>query len=253
MKSSGRAILSIAGSLSTNSNDGLTVPTAAVRQGPKGDYVWVVTPDNTAELRSVRVRQSLGGTSLIDRTRAGRAITSSSMVISACRQEAAWNIVPETTEVGIESFPVPNECFCAIHCSADRNHVVGCRRRSGRTAGLQAIVGRGIAECRLPDDRGGDSVPAGRVARCRRDLEITAPLEHYFGQISGLAVMNSVQRRRDQPDHAAVRYLDLARNIDAAARNVQSAINAASGSIVGRVAAGAADLSRGSIPPTCRC
>ena len=29
--------------------DGLTVPTASVHQGPKGDFVWVIKPDNTAD------------------------------------------------------------------------------------------------------------------------------------------------------------------------------------------------------------
>jgi multidrug efflux system membrane fusion protein len=47
-------------------NDGLTVPTAAIHQGPRGDFVWVIKPDNTADVRAVRVRQSLGGTSLVD-------------------------------------------------------------------------------------------------------------------------------------------------------------------------------------------
>lgn len=47
-------------------NDGLTVPTAAVHQGPRGDFVWLIKPDNTADIRAVRVRQSIGGTSLVD-------------------------------------------------------------------------------------------------------------------------------------------------------------------------------------------
>jgi multidrug efflux system membrane fusion protein len=47
-------------------SDGLTVPTAAIHHGPRGDFVWLVTPENTAALRPVRVRQSLGGTSLIE-------------------------------------------------------------------------------------------------------------------------------------------------------------------------------------------
>src|SRR6202041_3190057 len=55
---------------------------------------------------------------------------------------------------------------------------------------------------------------------------ITAPLEHYFGQISGLAVMNSVSAAGTSQ---ITLQFDLARNIDAAAQDVQSAINAASG------------------------
>ena len=55
---------------------------------------------------------------------------------------------------------------------------------------------------------------------------ITAPLEHYFGQISGLTTMNSVSAAGTS--QITLRF-DLARNIDAAAQDVQSAINAASG------------------------
>jgi multidrug efflux system membrane fusion protein len=46
--------------------NGLTVPTAAIHHGPRADFVWVITPEHTAALRPVRVRQSLGGTSLIE-------------------------------------------------------------------------------------------------------------------------------------------------------------------------------------------
>jgi multidrug efflux system membrane fusion protein len=46
--------------------NGLTIPTAAIRQGPRGDYVWVIQPDNTAAIRPVRVRQIVGGTAVID-------------------------------------------------------------------------------------------------------------------------------------------------------------------------------------------
>src|SRR5260370_165501 len=56
------------------------------------------------------------------------------------------------------------------------------------------------------------------------ETSITAPLEHYFGQISGLAVMNSVSAAGTSQ---ITLQFDLARNIDAAAQDVQSAINAA--------------------------
>jgi multidrug efflux pump subunit AcrB len=58
------------------------------------------------------------------------------------------------------------------------------------------------------------------------ETSITAPLEHYFGQISGLAVMNSVSAAGTSQ---ITLQFDLTRNIDAAAQDVQSAINAASG------------------------
>ena len=48
-------------------HNGLTVPTAAIQQGPKGSYVWVVRADGTAEPKAVFVRQTLGDTVLLDR------------------------------------------------------------------------------------------------------------------------------------------------------------------------------------------
>ena len=48
-------------------HNGVTVPTAAIRHGPKGDFVWLVRPDNTAEAVSVAVKQTLGDTALLDR------------------------------------------------------------------------------------------------------------------------------------------------------------------------------------------
>jgi len=46
--------------------DGLTVPSAALRHGPTGDFVWTVLPNNTAEPKRVRVKQTLGDTTLIE-------------------------------------------------------------------------------------------------------------------------------------------------------------------------------------------
>jgi membrane fusion protein, multidrug efflux system len=48
-------------------HNGLTVPAAAIQQGPKGTYVWVIGPDNIAEPRGVFVRQTLHDTVLLDR------------------------------------------------------------------------------------------------------------------------------------------------------------------------------------------
>jgi len=48
-------------------HNGLTVPTAAIQQGPKGGYVWVVGSDSTVQPRGVVVRQTLGETVLLDR------------------------------------------------------------------------------------------------------------------------------------------------------------------------------------------
>jgi multidrug efflux system membrane fusion protein len=46
---------------------GLTVAATVVQHGPKGDYVWVVKPDKTVEMRDVVVAQTQGNQALIDK------------------------------------------------------------------------------------------------------------------------------------------------------------------------------------------
>src|SRR5262245_2209327 len=46
--------------------DGLTIPAAAVQQGPKGSFVWVIGPDETVQARPVTVAQISDGQALID-------------------------------------------------------------------------------------------------------------------------------------------------------------------------------------------
>lgn len=82
-----------------NKKNGLTVPSASVRQGPKGDYVWVVTPNNTADVRPVHVVQSLGGTALIE----GRIEEGENVVLDGyqrLRVGTRVDMVPETKDVG---------------------------------------------------------------------------------------------------------------------------------------------------------
>ena len=47
--------------------NGLTVAATVVQHGPKGDYVWVVKPDKTVEMRDVAVAQTQGNQALIDK------------------------------------------------------------------------------------------------------------------------------------------------------------------------------------------
>jgi multidrug efflux pump len=58
------------------------------------------------------------------------------------------------------------------------------------------------------------------------ESSITAPLEHYFGTISGLTQMSSTS---SYGNSQITLQFDLARKIDVAAQDVQAAINAASG------------------------
>lgn len=55
--------------------DALTVPGAALRHGPRGDFVWVVKPDGTAEYRAVTAGPAPDNRALIERgLRAGEQV-----------------------------------------------------------------------------------------------------------------------------------------------------------------------------------
>jgi multidrug efflux system membrane fusion protein len=47
-------------------HNGLTVPASVVQQGSKGPYAYVVNPDNTVAIRSIKVAQIADGQALID-------------------------------------------------------------------------------------------------------------------------------------------------------------------------------------------
>jgi membrane fusion protein, multidrug efflux system len=48
-------------------DNGLTVPLEAVQQGPQGQYVFVVGPDDKVSMQPVSVRETLNGVALIDK------------------------------------------------------------------------------------------------------------------------------------------------------------------------------------------
>jgi multidrug efflux system membrane fusion protein len=47
-------------------HNGLTVPAAAVQQGPSGTYTYVINPDDTVSIRHIKVAQISDGQALID-------------------------------------------------------------------------------------------------------------------------------------------------------------------------------------------
>ena len=46
-------------------HDALTVPSAAIDQGPRGPFVWVVGPDSTVKSTPVKLQQQAGGRALV--------------------------------------------------------------------------------------------------------------------------------------------------------------------------------------------
>jgi multidrug efflux system membrane fusion protein len=47
-------------------HDGLTIPAAAIQQGPQGAFVWVISADSTVQVRPVTVAQISDGQALVD-------------------------------------------------------------------------------------------------------------------------------------------------------------------------------------------
>jgi membrane fusion protein, multidrug efflux system len=58
--------------------DGVTIPSAAVQNGPHGSFVYVVTKDDTAEQRSVTIRQTENNVSLV-----GSGLKTDEMIVTA--------------------------------------------------------------------------------------------------------------------------------------------------------------------------
>jgi multidrug efflux system membrane fusion protein len=47
--------------------DGVTVPVAALRHGPRGDFVWLIKPNQTAEFHSVTTGPGVAGRVLLEK------------------------------------------------------------------------------------------------------------------------------------------------------------------------------------------
>lgn len=52
--------------LLTTRKAGLVIPESVVQRGPQGTYAYVVKPDQTVEMRTIKVAQSEGGEALVD-------------------------------------------------------------------------------------------------------------------------------------------------------------------------------------------
>jgi membrane fusion protein, multidrug efflux system len=49
----------------THQDNAIVVPTTAVQNGPNGQYVFIVTPDHSVELRDIRIARSEGDLSIM--------------------------------------------------------------------------------------------------------------------------------------------------------------------------------------------
>lgn len=82
---------------------GLTVPSAALRHGPNGDFVWVVGDDSVVHAQNVQVRQSAEGRTLVERNlKSGqRVVTEGHFLLENGRQvEIIGSDQPSAPPVG---------------------------------------------------------------------------------------------------------------------------------------------------------
>ncbi|HLZ65201.1 MAG TPA: efflux RND transporter periplasmic adaptor subunit [Aliidongia sp.] len=80
--------------VSTRRN-GLTVAATVVQHGPKGDFVWVVKPDQTVEMRDIVVAQTQNNLALIDK---GLAANEQVVVDGQYRLQSGSKIVAATPD-----------------------------------------------------------------------------------------------------------------------------------------------------------
>jgi membrane fusion protein, multidrug efflux system len=83
-------------------HNGLTVAGTVIQHGPKGDFVWVVKPDKTVEMRDVVVAQTQNNVALIDK---GLAAGEEVVVDGQYRLQSGSRIEPATQDAAAPGTP----------------------------------------------------------------------------------------------------------------------------------------------------
>ena len=220
----GRATSSTAVSSSDERKDGVTVPAAALRHGPRGDFVWVVSNEQKAELRSVTAGQAIDGRVLIERglkiRRAGghrRTFPSggrrSSVEIihhDAGRAAAAQRLKPASVHV-CRPFILRPIATTLLTIAVLMLGLLGYR--------LLPVAA--LPDVDFPRYKSSRRIPARRQKWWKRRSPRRWSIN--FGQISGLTGMTSTSAYGTSQ---ITLTFNLSRSIDAAAQDVQASIDA---------------------------
>ncbi len=206
--------------------DALTVAGSAVQQGPNGAYVYVVKPNQTAELRPVHVAQISDGQALID-----QGLKSGDVVVidgqyrlkeGSQVQELHGKAAREATCKALCRTRC-HEFLRALHLTADRNRPADGRPAAVRPCGLSPASGRGVAQRQLPDHSDLAQLPGADPQTIASS--VATPLEQQLSQIPGVTQLTSSSALGVA--QLTVQF-ELSRTVDSAAVDVLSAINAAS-------------------------
>ena len=170
----------------------LVLPSAAVQNGPNGQYVFVVKPDQTAEVRPIKIARAEGNETVVglrrSRRRAGRHRRSAASRARHARQHR--RAPPRHREHLRTVRPAPGDDRAGHGGDPDLRH-----RR------LSAAAGQRAAQCRLPDDSG-TGVAARRQPETMASAVATAAREAVLDDRRHRLDDVAVDRRRHD-DHAA--------------------------------------------------
>ena len=220
------------------------IPTGAVQRGPNGTFVYVIKDDETGGGEAdrgpetgrdangrkercgaerarghYRIRPPHRRQQSFDRQRqrAGSRRKARGHATDSKSSGAAATIRGRTRS---------NERIVPIYSPADRHFSARRRGDAGRIPGLLVAAGFRPASSRFPDHSGHNAI--ARRQRGTIAALVTAPLERQFGQIPSLQTMTSSSSFGISQ---VTLQFDLNRDIDAAAQDVQSAINAAASTL----------------------
>ena len=202
----------------------LTIPTNALQQNDKGQFVYVVGADKRVSVRPVEVAQRLHGVALISKgLQAGETVvvqgqyrlTPGTLVVATAPSERAQPLDRQLWNAALN-------LSSGFHHQADRNRAHDGRGRGAGDRQLPAASRRCVAQYRYADDpgdgpdaRGGpanDGVLGDHSTRTaiRRDPRLNS---NDFEQRHGIYLEITLQ-------------FDRSRTVDSAAEDVQAAINA---------------------------
>ena len=119
---------------------------------------------------------------------------------------------------------VSHEYLRAIHSPAGCHHAAAGRDRAGRRRGFPPASGLAAAAGGFSDHQVSADLPGASPETMASS--VATPLERQFGRIAAVTEMTSSSSLGST---SITLQFDLNRNIDAAARDVQAAINAARG------------------------
>ena len=201
----------------------LTIPTNALQQNDKGQFVYVVGADNRVAVRPVEVAQRLHAAALISKgLQAGETVV----------VQGQYRLTPGTLVVAakpsercqIRRRPARGCCLeplQRIHHQADRNRAADGRGRRAGDRQLYAASRRRLAEYRSPTIQVTAQMPGADPQTMASS--VATQLERQFGQIPGLTQMTSSSGTGFT---SITLQFDRSRTVDSAAQDVQAAINA---------------------------